>query len=418
MKIKSLYITFTILITIFLVVSAYTGRNEIGSKYFVAFKSSGNIDNKGIIKFNHKIHIDNGVQCKDCHNAYESSKSDDNLLPTKKICESCHDVKDEKECSKCHYEGVFKKLVPTKKEIYFSHKLHLKEKTECIGCHKELDKVALSSESKNVFPPMEQCSNCHNSKIAPNNCDACHKNLTNLIPKNHLQSNFLNEHKVKFDYDNSNNNCMMCHSDNFCQVCHTAVKYTGENTPNNFYVPYYTKENATRIDRGNLQKLSTVHTLNYKFTHGLDANQRSFECKTCHNTVDFCSSCHQNNGNSFSGIAPKSHYQVGFVTNGVNSGGGLHASLARKDIENCESCHAVEGADPVCVRCHFDNDGVKNTNPRTHEIGFMRDEKGIWHNTQGAICYVCHTDPNARPNGRPGVGFCGYCHGSKNDDKK
>ena len=42
--------------------------------------------------------------------------------------------------------------------------------------------------------------------------------------------------------------------------------------------------------------------------------------------------------------------------------------------------------------------------------GFMADEKGIWHDTQGAICYTCHTDNNAKPNGIRGVGFCGYCH--------
>jgi hypothetical protein len=70
----------------------------------------------------------------------------------------------------------------------------------------------------------------------------------------------------------------------------------------------------------------------------------------------------------------------------------------------------VEGSDPTCVKCHFDNDGIKGTNPKTHESGFMKDEKGIWHDTQGAVCYICHTDANAKPNGIKGVGFCGYCH--------
>jgi predicted CXXCH cytochrome family protein len=54
---------------------------------------------------------------------------------------------------------------------------------------------------------------------------------------------------------------------------------------------------------------------------------------------------------------------------------------------------------------------VKGTNPRTHEPGFLSDEKGLWHDTQGAVCYTCHTDANARLNGIRGVGFCGYCHG-------
>jgi hypothetical protein len=203
----------------------------------------------------------------------------------------------------------------------------------------------------------------------------------------------------------------MCHSDNFCQACHSPLKFNGNNTKENFYAPYYTKENATRVDRGELQKLTTAHELNYEFTHGLDANQKSFECQVCHETSNFCVSCHQTGGNIATGIAPQSHLQNNFTTMGVNTGGGLHSELARKDIESCRSCHDVEGSDPVCIQCHFDNDGIKGTHPRTHEHGFLSDENGIWHETQGAVCYSCHTDPNAKPNGISGIGFCGYCHG-------
>jgi hypothetical protein len=152
--------------------------------------------------------------------------------------------------------------------------------------------------------------------------------------------------------------------------------------------------------------------MGYRFTHGLDAQSKSFECKTCHEPQTFCAPCHQSGGDVITGIAPQSHRQAGFTTLGVNTGGGLHSVLAKKDIEACVSCHDVEGRDPVCLTCHFDNDGIKGTNPRTHEPGFMADEKGIWHDTQGAVCYSCHTDNNANPNGISGVGFCGYCHNS------
>lgn len=205
----------------------------------------------------------------------------------------------------------------------------------------------------------------------------------------------------------------MCHSDNFCQTCHSPVGVKGSNSKDNFYVPYYTKENGVRKDRAELQKLTTAHTLNYRFTHGLDANQKSFECKTCHEEQSFCVSCHQNGGEMITGIAPTSHSIPNFTTFGVNTGGGLHSELARKDIESCSSCHNVEGRDPACIKCHMDNDGIKGTNPKTHEFGFQKDEKGIWHNTQGAVCYTCHTDANAKPTGIAGVGFCGYCHGQK-----
>lgn len=121
---------------------------------------------------------------------------------------------------------------------------------------------------------MESCYSCHNNDKAPNNCESCHNNLTNLTPKDHLKSNFLNEHKTAFGVSEKNN-CMMCHSDNFCQACHSPLEHSGNNTKDNFFAPYYTKENGTRTDRGKLQKLTTAHELNYRFTHGLDANQKS-----------------------------------------------------------------------------------------------------------------------------------------------
>jgi hypothetical protein len=43
----------------------------------------------------------------------------------------------------------------------------------------------------------------------------------------------------------------------------------------------------------------------------------------------------------------------------------------------------------------------------------MHDVEGDWHSDAGAVCYTCHTDPNAHAGGKPGIGFCGYCHGSK-----
>lgn len=415
MKITKFYLFILVGAISFISLTAYINFDNKTSGKFNLIKSNKVADNKGLIKFNHAFHVkDQGIACKDCHvKASTSTTLKDNLIPLMSDCATCHDVKDEKGCNLCHFEKPYKKLTPTTKELTFSHKYHSDLGKQCVDCHKGLDKVKLSGESAGVFPPMETCASCHNSTKANNNCSACHKNLTNLRPKTHLNSNFLNEHKVISNLEDNKNNCMMCHSDNFCQVCHQPNKYTGENTQKDFYAPYYTKETATKIDRATLQKLTTAHSLNYMYTHGLDANQRSFECKTCHDPEDFCVSCHQNGGNLSTGIAPKSHLQVGFTTIGVNSGGGLHATLAKRDIESCESCHSIEGGDPTCVKCHYDNTGVKGTHPRTHESGFMSGEKGIWHVTKGAVCFTCHTDPNARPNGKAGTGFCGYCHGPK-----
>lgn len=414
MKINKLYLFLFAGILIFLTSTAY----KLSMKQQDYLKLNNSMftvqiyDNSKLIKFDHKLHVkDAGTKCEDCHTtATTSVSSKDNLNPKEATCATCHDVKDEKNCNFCHINSNYKKLKSTDRELNFSHKTHIEnEKKQCLDCHTGLDKVKYSKESAAGFPKMETCYTCHNNQKAANNCEACHTNLTVKKPNDHSKPNFLNEHKFA-DLTSSKNNCMMCHSDNFCQVCHSANTFKGNNTKDNFFVPYYTKEGATRIDRAALQKLSTVHDMNFRFTHGLDANQKSFECKTCHDPVNFCSSCHQNEGSLITGILPKSHQQPNFTTIGVNTGGGLHSELARRDIESCQSCHSVEGADPTCLKCHFDNDGVKGTNPKTHEYGFLKDEKGLWHDTQGAICYTCHSDANAKPNGIKGVGFCGYCH--------
>jgi len=413
MKTLKLYLILLGSLLVLLGSSAYVLKRQVNSS--PVFAQVKDYDNSKLIKFDHKLHVvDLSVKCEDCHTAaVKSVSAKDNLNPKEATCGTCHDVKDEKNCNFCHINNKYKKLKHKESELIFSHNYHIEtEKKQCTDCHTGLDKVKYSKESAGAFPSMETCNSCHSNQKATNtsqNCEGCHTNLTSLTPVSHKRNNFLNEHKLQFG-SSASNNCMMCHSDNFCQVCHSPVKYSGENKNENFYVPYYTKEGATRIDRDALQKLTTVHNLNYKFTHGLDANQKRFECKTCHEPVTFCASCHQNGGDLMTGILPQSHQQAGFVTLGVNTGGGLHSKLAKKDIESCQSCHDVQGADPACIKCHFDNDGVKGTNPKTHEPGFLSDEKGLWHDTQGAVCYTCHTDPNARPDGVKGRGFCRYCH--------
>lgn len=365
MKTAKYYLLFLTGIIIFLSTTAYLskGKNDFFKKEKAIY--AGQIyDNSKIIKFDHKLHTtDASLACQDCHvKALTSVSAKDNLNPVKKDCESCHDVKDEKQCSLCHYDGVFKKLKSSDRELIFSHKEHLKDQ-QCTDCHKGLETVKFSKESSSAFADMESCYKCHNNKTASNSCETCHSNLTNLAPKDHLKTNFLNQHTTVAGVS-SKNNCMMCHSDDFCQACHSPLDFTGNNTQDNFYAPYYTRDNATRIDRGDLQKLTTAHSLNYLYTHGLDANQKSFECNTCHSPVEFCSSCHQNGGNTVTGIAPSSHQQPNFATMDATSGGGLHSQLARRDIESCQSCHDTQGQDPVCAQCHLnpnviDGRGIK-----------------------------------------------------------
>jgi len=200
----------------------------------------------------------------------------------------------------------------------------------------------------------------------------------------------------------------MCHQEQTCQDCHTATNViTENNTVSQFFQPY----SPSKIKNGvKQQQISRVHELNFRLTHGIEARGKTAECESCHQVQTFCANCHGSNNEDFAlgGIVPTSHLKPNFKTLGVGSGGGLHATLARRDIETCAACHDVQGADPTCITCHLDSDGIKGTNPKTHPPNFMKDVRGDWHDDAGSVCYNCH---NGSPSQLPSQGgFCGYCH--------
>lgn len=400
MKIKHLYFGITILIVGFLSLAAIKSDDA---------KDPGKT-NKDLIKFSHSFHKEL-AQCSDCHTKVsESTSLDDRLLPTMENCAGCHDVEDENNCKQCHYEDVLEPLIQKESSVKFNHKLHISDnKLECVSCHKGLDGVDYGFESKETYPPMTTCYGCHNNNtVATSECIVCHKSTVDLIPTDHREVSFLKTHK--FRAMSSNENCAMCHDNSFCETCHASTNMiTEKNTASDFYVPYSPHKFT---DNAKEQQITRVHDLNFRYSHGIEAKGKTAECQTCHEVQTFCAECHTSGGGDFAmeGTMPSSHKAPNFVTIGVGSGGGRHAIDARRDLESCQSCHDVQGGDPVCILCHTDADGIKGTNPRTHTGGFMRDNHGDWHTDEGSVCYTCHRDANARPGGVKGIGFCGYCH--------
>ena len=382
--------------------------------FFAAFKPSADNspkDNSKLIKFSHKLHAD-VTDCESCHIAVPNSTSlNDKLLPTHESCGTCHDVEDEKNCNMCHYDDNYEPLIKKKSELIFNHSFHIsKQKLECEKCHIGFKDVEYSSELANPNPSMETCFSCHGStKTASSACESCHISTANLIPQSHKSGTFLKAHK--FAARGMNANCMMCHDNNSCEECHDASSVIIEkNTKDNFYQPYSPSNFKTGVKQ---QQITRVHELGYRFTHGIDAKGKTADCQSCHDLENFCASCHTGKDADYSlgGIEPYSHLQSNFMMIGVGSGGGEHATLARRDIESCAACHDTQGADPTCIKCHLDSDGIKGTNPRTHPANFMKDTHGDWHDNSGSVCYNCHTSAN--PQTPSGFGFCGYCHGAK-----
>ena len=373
-------------------------------------------NNKSIIKFSHKKHIEAEVECVDCHSkAQESETISSDLMPTMDKCADCHDTEDEKNCNTCHYKDVYEPLISKESPVLFNHKFHIsEEKLECNDCHSGIATVDYGFQSPSTFPEMKTCSKCHSSeKTATLACNACHTSTFDLLPQTHKVADFKTDHK--FLAESSDADCATCHSNqDFCVDCHASTTNIDENnSAKNFYTPYSPHNSLTGLKN---QKLNFRHDLNYVYNHGIDAMSKSSECQTCHQTETFCVDCHHADKEDFllEGSMPKNHLAPNFTTLGVGSGGGEHAKLAARDIESCASCHDTDMEDPVCITCHVDNDGIKGTNPKTHPAGFMRDVDGDWHYDDNSLCYSCHVTASAS-TGKAGIGFCGYCHGNKID---
>lgn len=361
------------------------------------------------LKFSHSKHVkDAGMACADCHTAAPASqKAADVLRAGHDQCKSCHEEQLGSSCGTCHVNpDDIQPVQAVQRALYFSHQQHLGQKdVECATCHAGIADAALAGPEH--MPPMETCVTCHNGAGATAACEACHVTMAGLVPKDHLAADFRRDHKRLTRLGSMESTCAVCHEESFCADCHEArgllsIGVTGLMTD--------PAPRGSAHDGAKPMALQMVHSLNYRYTHGLDAKSRQSDCYSCHSSRDFCAECHTAGGLiDPSGVKPAWHMGAGFTTLGVGSGGGRHAEFARRDIESCVSCHDVRGGDATCIQCHSDADGIKGTDPRTHERQFVQDH-GTWHSDPGSPCYSCHTDFNAHPGGARGRGFCGYCH--------
>ncbi len=385
----------------------------IGSTLVMQSREAAAEQDRGkLIKFSHQFHVkDAGVACQDCHGSAATSKlSGDNLLAKKANCQTCHEEQLANNCTYCHTSddpSTFVAFENPPRELLFNHEQHATgQNLDCMTCHAGIDEMATAGTDH--VPAMAGCMTCHDGAKAPNACESCHTNFATLRPKEHNRTDFAKEHKLLARVQDAS--CASCHTQESCQDCHVNAGLV-QTTSSGRDMVSPRSPRLTANDRAQGMALARVHDLNFRFTHGIAASAKTAECATCHDARDFCSTCHASGGNvNQLQFRPQSHQRAGFALIGRGTGGGLHAQLARRDIESCASCHDAQGADPTCVTCHMDSDGIQGTDAKTHSIGFMSGERGNWHTDPGSSCFVCHSDANARVGGIRGAGFCGYCH--------
>jgi hypothetical protein len=246
----------------------------------------------------------------------------------------------------------------------FNHKFHLDKGAKCETCHEGI----AEDKMDRAMPSMETCNTCHNDglKLAPieasekgekglvaaNRCEMCHTSLAGMKPKNHRASMWTRMHGRYATSGEAERECAVCHSQSFCQECHTPSNNVPAGvTKDKFYLDLYPR--GEKMDDGKALTVQSVHSLTYRYTHGFDARAQSMHCERCHEPESFCTPCHENgyDGNG-ARIVPQSHLLGNFVTLGGNRAMNRHARLAENDMMSCATCHNVEGGDPVCAKCH------------------------------------------------------------------
>jgi hypothetical protein len=188
----------------------------------------------GATPFSHRLHLQQGLECVECHTAAaRSTKVEDNLLPAKSVCLGCH-------------EEAEIPAPPSTRLSKFSHALHLRmgnvapyiagaidhqnylqppgdirrhlnSRNPCQACHRGLEESDQVTGA--ALPQMADCLVCHTQIDAPFSCEDCHVNIAQLKPANHALR-FTDAHSSgKLNLDKTT--CVMCHGRTFtCRGCH------------------------------------------------------------------------------------------------------------------------------------------------------------------------------------------------------
>lgn len=271
---------------------------------------------KSPIIFDHKKHLQRvGLKCLACHEPVQTSEAAaDRLNPKEAVCLSCHNgTVAAKECKTCHINPDKPvTYLAIKREIIFSHKKHIEQKTACQTCHANVERTVVLTAAN--MPEMAVCLTCHTSQKLSKACATCHSEPQQMMAVLH-PANWIQIHKFKANLDGDY--CASCHrGQDLCQSCHRGDNYTG-----------------------------SIHPLNFKFTHGLEAKGKTNLCASCHETQSFCVACHQQELRM-----PLDHSDPLWVNRGDVRARNLHAAAARRDLERCAACH--DQSQPNCAACH------------------------------------------------------------------
>ena len=330
------------------------------------------------VPFPHSLHLDEGVACKDCHDA---SGTGTPVLNTE-ACLDCH----EDGPPAFHLENKGRKIT----KIDFPHPLHT-EVGECIGCHKGTIEGTLPADSLRVA--VKDCRACHveNGLAEAGDCTPCHTADMGKTPPPSHDADWRKGHNAKMQeggFTEHGTECSTCHGDNACMNCHQRKK---------------------------------------PMSHKAHLEERDAECDSCH-VVDAsrqlplldagaCLDCHEGEVQTTLLRSPRARklnieFPHATHTGAVECARCHLATLNDEQPEgepiveqtDCISCHTDEGvevAESSCAKCHGTD--KKSEKPSSHEQSWFQrhgiEAEMAAVSGHGQDCNLCHTD-NA----------CAECH--------
>ena len=211
-------------------------------------------------------------------------------------------------CLGCHKD--FEQVTANEDQKEFSHDLHLRQRLDCVTCHKTV------GHDGTTKPEAAVCDECHGltmphpadyvkthgkdvDQAGTDTCDNCHNIYLHCQECHGLQMPHPAGWKTKHGdiATPEMETCRQCHEKQFCLSCHPV---------------------------------EMPHPQNWTTTHGrATAEKGSATCTMCHEASD-CTACH--------GL-PMPH---------PSDWGTTHPDAAAKDRENCLLCHDQQD----CDDCH------------------------------------------------------------------
>lgn len=134
------------------------------------------------IAFNHKIHIETGLECGDCHLYFETQIFSG--LPTIGICMDCHDeaisASPEEEkirtIAAAGGELAWNQIYEMPSHVYYSHRRHVVAgELDCATCHGPIAETTAPPPQPLRTISMDFCLDCHRQNNVSEDCIACHK---------------------------------------------------------------------------------------------------------------------------------------------------------------------------------------------------------------------------------------------------